>query len=502
MPTISPRHQLLHLHFQPAEYGGGIYQNSNDTLAVSGSTFRGQYSARNTAVRRICPATAYICNSTIAANQALYGGGIISYQTLTLANCTISANVAISRTGGYASRRRMYANSGDATIYNTIVAANTLTITPASNITGTLDAQPAAGQTVSSSNLIGAGGSGGLINGTSAETVGVSPGLGTLQNNGGPTDTMGLLAGSAAIDAGNNALALDANGNALATDQRGAGFPRIINGTVDIGAYEFQRSQGQVSGQVVRLGAARSPSTVSPHQPRSANLPKSPAMPNAGQAVPGFGVPAVTPAASPYLPVEIRDAYGVNDIFFNGVAGTGAGQTIAIVDAYNDPNIFADANTFSADYGLPQFNVSGGPTLQVLSQTGTTRAAIQPARGTWDIEESLDVEWAHAIAPNANIILFEANSANNSDLNAAVTEAANTPGVSVVSMSYLSYQLIDFVAGVSETGNDSIYTTPAGHQGVTFFAATGDQGSPGPRLSRAFTQRRRGRWNFIARRHR
>jgi hypothetical protein len=157
-------------------------------------------------------------------------------------------------------------------------------------------------------------------------------------------------------------------------------------------------------------------------------------------------VPAVSAAASPYVPAEIRGAYGVNDIYFNGVAGTGAGETIAIIDAYNDPDIIADANTFSVDYGLPEFNIGGGPSLQVLSETGTTTLPSNASPGTWDVEESLDVEWAHAIAPDANIILFEASSADNSDLDTAVT--------------------------------DSVYTTPSGHQGVTFLAATGDQGSP------------------------
>jgi hypothetical protein len=60
-----------------------------------------------------------------------------------------------------------------------------------------------------------------------------------LAGNGGPTETMALLAGSAAIDAGNNALAFDRwRGHVLSTDQRGPGFPRIVNGGVDIGAFE------------------------------------------------------------------------------------------------------------------------------------------------------------------------------------------------------------------------------------------------------------------------
>jgi hypothetical protein len=447
-----------------AEQGGGMYEDSDDTLVMSGTTFddnnAGQYGGG-----ALINGAAYISNSTFAANEAQDGGGIINFQTLTLANCTISTNIGTDTSGAGGG---LYANSGNTTIYNTIIAQNILygTTTP-SDITGILDTDLAPGQTPSSNNLIGTGGSGGLINGTQGNQVGVNANLGPLQNNGGSTDTMALLAGSPAINAGNNSLARDADGNPLTTDQRGPGFARIVNGIVDIGAYEAPISAGRLAGRL-------SPVSASPLQP-SAHLAK-PTIPATSTAVPGF-VTAVSAASSPYIPVQIRDAYGVNDIYFNGTPGTGAGQTIALIEAFNDPDIITDANTFSTDYGLPVFN-AGGPTLQVVNENGGTNLPSNGQAGTWDVEESLDVEWAHAIAPDANIIVFEANNADNTDLNAAVMTAAATPGVSVVSMSYLSYQLIDFAAGVSETSTDSLYTTPAGHQGVTFVAATGDQGSP------------------------
>ena len=89
-------------------------------------------------------------------------------------------------------------------------------------------------------NLIGTGGSGGLIDGNNGNQVGIAnPGLGRLGDNGGPTPTIALRAGSPAIDKGSNALAVDpTTGLPLATDQRGTGFPRIVGGTVDIGAFE------------------------------------------------------------------------------------------------------------------------------------------------------------------------------------------------------------------------------------------------------------------------
>jgi hypothetical protein len=450
-----------------AEYGGGIFQNSNDTLNMSGSTL-----ADNTATDygggAYLAGIAYIDNSTFAGNQAEYGGGLISYTTLTMANCTISTNIATatSDAGG-----GIYANTGNTTLYNTIVSGNTLSddVTP-SDITGLLDTALASNQTPSSYNLIGTGGSGGLTNGVDGNQVGVSADLGPLQNNGGPTETMALLTGSPAINAGDNALALDANGNPLTTDQRGPGFPRIVGGTVDIGAYEVQSSQQSSvrSSKLIKVSS-------SPLQ-RSARLAQAPAVDDT--AVPGAEVTDASAASTPDTPSEIRDAYGVEDIYFDGIAGTGAGQTIALIEAYNDPDIISDANTFSTDYGLPIFNSAGGPTLKVLGQTGTTSLPANGPVGEWDVEESLDVEWAHAIAPMANIIVFEANSAETTDLYTAIATAADTPGVSVVSMSFGSSDLVDYVGGFDEPANDSTFTTPAGHEGVTFLGAAGDDGAP------------------------
>jgi hypothetical protein len=200
-----------------------------------------------------------------------------------------------------------------------------------------------------------------------------------------------------------------------------------------------------------------------------------------GMAVPTFTLldhgshgakPNATAGVAPIDPAQMRAAYGVNQIAFGSTAGTGAGETIAIVDAYNDPDIISDANSFSSQFGLTPFNGSGDPTLKVLNESGGTSLPSNASPGGWDVEEALDVEWAHSIAPNANIILFEANSASYSDLLKAVSTAANYTGVSVVSMSWGGSE------SSSETGYDSHFVTPSGHQGVTFLASTGDDGTP------------------------
>jgi subtilase family serine protease len=166
-----------------------------------------------------------------------------------------------------------------------------------------------------------------------------------------------------------------------------------------------------------------------------------------------------------YAPAQLLHAYGFDQASFNNgmVKADGSGQTIAIVDAYNDPSIAGDLQTFDRQWGLPD------PVFTKVNQTGGT--AYPSADPGWSAEMALDVEWAHAIAPGAGILLVEANSSSTSDLLAGVRYAANQPGVSVVSMSWGSAEF------AGETGLDGTFTTPFGHNGVTFVASSGDAGA-------------------------
>ena len=191
-------------------------------------------------------------------------------------------------------------------------------------------------------------------------------------------------------------------------------------------------------------------------------------------AVPGASVAGVSSApASALTPAEIRKAYGIDSIVYGSVAGNGSGQTIAIVDPYDDPNIGNDLATFDQAFGI-----AAPPSFQKFNQTGQTTnlPGVDPA-GKGDssaIEESLDVEWAHAVAPEASIDLVETDSISPSDaLICGVNTARNLAGVTAVSMSF-GYQ-----EGLNEVCYDNIFTTPPGHAGVSFFAASGDSGSPG-----------------------
>ena len=189
---------------------------------------------------------------------------------------------------------------------------------------------------------------------------------------------------------------------------------------------------------------------------------ESRALPSAAGLSPQFAAPDshATPlaasASATYTPDQIRHAYGFDRLPFNG-----AGQTIAVVDAFDDPNILADLRTFDQTFGLPD-----PPSFAKKTPEGAP-----PMDGLWAGEISLDVEWAHAVAPGAHILLVEAKSDSFADLLGAVDYARRQPGVSVVSMSWGGTEFN------GETAQDATFTTPAGHGGVLFIASSGDNGA-------------------------
>jgi hypothetical protein len=166
------------------------------------------------------------------------------------------------------------------------------------------------------------------------------------------------------------------------------------------------------------------------------------------------------PPAGAYTPAQITSAYGFNAVTFGSVKGDGTGQTIAIVDAYDDPNIQADLNAFDAQFNLP------ATTVTRAGQSATSSLPGTDSSGGWELEESLDVEWAHAIAPGAKIVLVEANSTSDLDLLAGVTYASSL--ANVVSMSW----------GGGEFSGENSYDGDFSKAGVAFVASSGDNGAP------------------------
>ena len=179
--------------------------------------------------------------------------------------------------------------------------------------------------------------------------------------------------------------------------------------------------------------------------------------PTAGRdaAAPG-AVSNPTPLTGAVTPSQLRQAYGFDFTLPNGTATTGAGETIGIVDATDDPTIQNDLHVFDQQY-------FGGidPTFTKVNLGATTTNG-------WHVEDSIDVEWAHAMAPQANILLVEAASNSMADMLAAVDKAVSL-GANVVSMSWGAIQ------GSVDTGWDSHFAVP----NVTFIACSGDNGSPG-----------------------
>ncbi len=177
------------------------------------------------------------------------------------------------------------------------------------------------------------------------------------------------------------------------------------------------------------------------------------------------GTPQVTSTTPTGLPPSaIQSVYNLSGL--SPSSGAGAGQIIAIVDAYNDPNALADLNVFNSQYGYATLS-----TCTSLSQTGPCFEVAEPSgkpsnNSDWALEESLDIEWAHAEAPAAKIVLVEAKTSSNSNLYAAVDYANTTLDANVVSMSWGGGE------SSSETSSDSNFT----HAGTLYTASAGDSG--------------------------
>ena len=159
---------------------------------------------------------------------------------------------------------------------------------------------------------------------------------------------------------------------------------------------------------------------------------------------------------SAMTPAGLQAAYGLSSLGLYGTPLNGASQTIAIVDAYNDPFAALELSVFDQEWGLPATKL----TVDNLGSASNTNAG-------WETEEALDIETAHLAAPGANIDLVEAPSDSLTDLLNAVNVASTLTDVTIVSMSWGGN---DFRG---ETANDSDFN----HTNITYLAASGDGGA-------------------------
>ena len=169
------------------------------------------------------------------------------------------------------------------------------------------------------------------------------------------------------------------------------------------------------------------------------------------------GNPQATTSPAGYGPVQFQTAYSLPS------AIGGAGQTIGIVDAYDDPNAESDLGVYSSTYGLPACTTANG-CFRKVNQTGGTR--YPRADQGWALEISLDVQVAHAVCPNCKILLVEAKSNSFSNLLAAEDYA--TAHANVVSDSWGGSEFS------SETG--SSYDGHFNRPGVPITVSSGDSG--------------------------
>jgi subtilase family serine protease len=156
-------------------------------------------------------------------------------------------------------------------------------------------------------------------------------------------------------------------------------------------------------------------------------------------------------------PAQIQSAYKL--------AGLNAsGRTVAIVDAYDDPNAASDLNTFRSAYGLPACTTANGCFAKV-NQNGAASPLPSGDYG-WAEEESLDLDAVSSACPTCHILLVEASSASTSALSKAENSAAKAAGVVAISNSY----------GGSETSSETSTDSSYNHSGIAITVSSGDSG--------------------------
>jgi subtilase family serine protease len=170
------------------------------------------------------------------------------------------------------------------------------------------------------------------------------------------------------------------------------------------------------------------------------------------------GGPLASTGPTGLSPARIKSAYG-----FPTSSTAGAGKTIAIVDAYDDPTAEKDLGVFSTKFGLPACTTAN-LCFKKVNQSGGTKAPR--LNSGWALEISLDVQWAHAVAPGAKILLVEASSPTFSNLLTA--ERYATGHATYVSNSW----------GGSESAGEATYDSSFVRSGVSVFVSAGDDGLP------------------------
>ena len=164
-----------------------------------------------------------------------------------------------------------------------------------------------------------------------------------------------------------------------------------------------------------------------------------------------------TTANAGYTPCDLRSAYALSS------TTAGSGETVAIVDAYDDPNAEADLAVYRSTYGLPPCTTANG-CFKKVNQSGVQGSYPRGDTG-WAEEISLDLDMVSAVCQNCNILLFEAPTNSFTNLLPAADTAASL-GANAISNSY----------GGSEFSSETSYDSYYNHPGVAITASSGDSG--------------------------
>jgi hypothetical protein len=165
-----------------------------------------------------------------------------------------------------------------------------------------------------------------------------------------------------------------------------------------------------------------------------------------------------------YSPAYLQSAYNAPS------ATRGTGETVGVVDAYDDPNAESDLSVYRSHYGLPPCTTANG-CFRKVDQNGVTVYPATAQNGDWEVETSLDLDMVSAICPKCHILLVEGNDAGDNSLFTAEDTAAHL-GANVVSNSW----------GAAEVYNEPNYDEHFSHAGVAVTAGTGDWGFGGATL--------------------
>ena len=179
------------------------------------------------------------------------------------------------------------------------------------------------------------------------------------------------------------------------------------------------------------------------------------------------------PGCQCYDPYQMRHAYQIDSLISAGYDGTG--HTIVIVDAFQNPNLVSQVATYNTFYGLPPTNLA-----QIAPDGLTPFDPSDPNMRGWAEEISLDVEWAHNIAPGANIILVLAKTNQDTDILSAIRYAVDNNLGDVISMSFGEAETCVGAPGPDLVSAYHDVFVNATQKGITLFASTGDQGAAQP----------------------